>query len=401
LAKIILFLISPFIASVYSVKTLNRKSSYLVFFLFAVFFGLSFSVPSGKTAEFTIDGAAYRDWFEKDIQRTSADFNDKLTKYLSFKGREIGANKDFFFDTASFYISRLTDNYHVMFMFFAAIFAFFALKSFRFFTQEIDFKIGIAIYILTYLFFFNQIFNINGLRFFMAAWIGVYCVFQIFRNENKRFFLLLAFIPIIHVSFWVFTGIVLLAYFFMKYDKFWIALFFISFVFSSLSVEILNSNIDFLPSILKSSAKHYASEEYIEKRSSGSGSIWITRVVDFLIRVYITYLIYLFIKNKELIKNNPKSKNVFLFLLVFMTFINFAMPIPSLGNRYVLLSYPLIAYVWLVSFKNIQYRNVLYLLPLVFCFQIYNQFLVLYPKVLEFDFFVSNPFYLIYIYLNT
>jgi hypothetical protein len=234
LAKIILFLISPFIASVYSVKTLNRKSSYLVFFLFAVFFGMSFSVPSGKTAEITIDGAAYRDWFEKDVQRTSADFNDKLTKYLSFKGREIGANKDFFFDTASFYISRLTDNYHVMFMFFAAIFAFFALKSFRFFTQEIDFKIGIAICILTYLFFFNQIFNINGLRFFMAAWIGVYCVFQIFRNENKRFFLLLAFIPIIHVSFWVFTGVVILAYFFMKYDKFWITLFFISFVFSSL-----------------------------------------------------------------------------------------------------------------------------------------------------------------------
>src|SRR5690606_20800874 len=99
-----------------------------------------------------------------------------------------------------------------------------------------------------------------------------------------------------------------------------------------------------------------------------------------------------------MISVNPKTKNLFSFLLVWMTFVNFTMPIPSLGGRFMLLSYPIIAYIWLVNFKDVKYKKVLYVMPFVFLMSFYGQ-LRLYSLILEPIFYFSSPFYLIYKYL--
>lgn len=180
--KIILFLISPFIAFLYSLRTIKTKSSYVVFFLFCVFFGLSFSVSAGKDEHNRADGASYREKFELYKYVSDSEFYNRFNEYFTF---EEGA-KDYYFDTVAFYVSRVTDNYHIMFMVFAIVFAYFGLKSLRFLTSEPKFDASLSCLILVYLFMINQIFNINGVRFWTAAWIGVYCIFQIFRNGNKK-----------------------------------------------------------------------------------------------------------------------------------------------------------------------------------------------------------------------
>lgn len=107
--KIILFLISPFIAFLYSLRTIKTKSSYVVFFLFCVFFGLSFSVSAGKDEENKSDGASYREKFELYKYVSDSEFYKRFNEYFTF---EEGA-KDYYFDTVAFYVSRVTDNYHI------------------------------------------------------------------------------------------------------------------------------------------------------------------------------------------------------------------------------------------------------------------------------------------------
>jgi|SRR5690554_253922 len=390
--KIILFVISPFLSAIYSIRRMNTKSSYRIFFLFAIFFGMSFTI----SLDHGFDGSAYRGWFE-DYSQTSTNFEyvDGLQGFLTFDE----GKKDYYFDTIAFYISRFTDNYHVMFMFAAIVFAFFALKSLRFLTNEEKFDFSIASLILVYIFMQNDIFNINGLRFWTAAWIGVYSIFQVFRNNNDRYIILIFLTPFFHGSFWIFIAVILMARFLKKFEKTWVILFFASFFIGSIALELLRDASDILPAFMQRMISTYTDAEYVELRTEGgSGFIWVTRLMDFLVRFSINFMVYLFIRNSKMIKANSKTRNLYLFILIWMTFVNFAMPIPSLGNRYFQLAFPIVAYIWMVNFKDVKYKDFLYVLPFVYWLVFYTQF-TRYSQVLDPRFYISSPFYLIYKYL--
>lgn len=390
--KLILFIISPFLSTIYSVRRMNTKSSYRIFFLFAVFFGMSFTI----SLDHGFDGSAYIGWFE-DYSKTPTNFEylDGLEGFLTFDE----GKKDYYFDTLAFYISRFTDNYHVMFMFAAIVFAFFALKSLRFLTKEEKFDFSIASLILVYIFMQNDIFNINGLRFWTAAWIGVYSIFQVFRNNNDKYFILIFLTPFFHGSFWIFIAVVLMARFLRKFEKTWVILFFASFFIGSIALELLRDASDILPAFMQRMISSYTDAEYVELRTEGgSGFIWVARLMDFLVRFSINFMVYLFIRNSKMIKANSKTRNLYLFILVWMTFVNFVMPVPSLGGRYFQLAFPIVAYIWMVNFKDVKYKDFLYALPFVYWFVLYTQF-TRYSQVLEPDFYISSPFYLIYKYL--
>jgi hypothetical protein len=391
--KIILFLLSPILGFIYSLLSMKRKSSYVIFFSTAIIFGLSFTVPSGKSFVSSLDGASYRERFEFFQYLSFSDYLEGLTKFFSFEGV-----KDYYFDTVAFFISRLTDNYHVMFMVFAIIFAYFSLKSFKFLTSENNFKTSLACFILAYLFMINQIFNINGMRFWTAAWVAVYSILQIFRNGDKKYYLLAFVTPLIHGSYWVFIAVLLIGTFTKRFKKLWVILFFISFFVSAVSVELTQSFTNFLPPVFTEMIESYTNPEYIDSRREAIQESNYAKIFHLLVRVYLNIMVWLFIKNSKLVSNNSKTANLFSFLLVWMTFVNFTTPIPSLGGRFATLSYPLITYIWLVNFSTIKYKYVLYIMPLVFSLSIYQQVLY-YSSVLEPAFYYSSPFYLIYKYL--
>ena len=390
--KYCIFLLSPILAFLFSLRTINTRSSYLIFFLCSVFFGLSFTVDESRA----YDSSRYKMEFENYKYITEHEFLQEFIKYVTFNE----GKKDFYFDTVAFYTSRITDNYHVMFMIFAMVFSFFALKSFKFLTSESNFSASIACFILAYLFMTNQIFNINGVRMWTAGWVAVYAIFQIFRNGNRSYFLLLLTTPYFHGSFWVLIGIVVIALLFRQFERVFVIGFFTSFVVGSIAIELLQTTSDLLPVFLQRMVASYTDPEYVELRNQveDSSLSLVRRISETSIRIYVSFLVYLFIKNSKVIKGNVKTRNLYLFLLVFMTFVNFTMAVPSLGGRYLLLTYPIIAYIWLVTFKDKKYQRVLYLMPLVFSWSFFSQ-LVLYRNVLEIDFLVGNPLYLIYKYL--
>jgi hypothetical protein len=185
----------------------------------------------------------------------------------------------------------------------------------------------------------------------------------------------------------------------MRFDKVWVVLFFISFFVGSIAVEILQETSDLLPAFMQRMIASYTDADYIQLRSEGgTGFYWVSKLFSTLVRFYMNFMVYLFIRNSKTIKANPKTKSFYLFLLVYMTFVNFTMVVPSLGGRYMTLAYPLIAYIWLVNFKGVKYQKFLYAMPVVFWFSIYG-WIGMYLTVLEPIFFVSSPFYLVYNYL--
>lgn len=394
--KIFLFIISPFFAFLYSLRTMRTKSSYVVFFLFAVFFGMAFSVPSGTNATFTGDGADYREWFDRYKLIDSYTFINDFEGFLSFDE----GKKDFYFDTIAYYTTRITDNYHVMFMVFAIVFAFFMLKSFRFLTAERNLTFSIAGLILSYWFTSNQIFNINGVRFWTAAWVGIYAIFQIFRNNNKRYWMLLLITPYFHGSFWFFIGVLLLAQLTKRFEKIWVVLFIISFFVSNFAIEAIQYFQDSLPSFMQSMINSYTDTEYVKRITEvGTGYSWVPYTFGILNRIYQSLIIYLFIKNSKTIRENKKTEGIYLFLLVWASVFNFLAFVPALGGRFITFVWPLIAYIWLINFKDVKYQKVLYAMPFLWSWNFFVMLYKEYPSVIGFDFIFSNPFYLIYKYL--
>lgn len=396
--KILLFLVSPFFASLYSLRRIKTKSSCLVFFLTFVFFGMAFSVISGKEGlgGYGFDGEHYRSTFEGFKYVTNWEFVEGFKGFLSFDE----GKKDYYFETVAFYVSRFTDNYHVMFMVVAIIFAFFALKSFRFLIAEEKIDASLSSYILIYLFTFNQIFNINGVRFWTAAWIAVFCIFQIYRNGNKWYLLLALFTPYFHGTYWFFIAVLVIVQIFKRFDRIWVILFFLSFLMSTLAVELIQYFQHYLPTFLLGSVDSYTNADYIEQRQTWSGFGWLGVMFGNFVKIYLNIMVLLFIKHSDEIKANPKIKDLYSFLLIWMTVFNFLMFVPSLGNRYIVLAYPVIAYIWLVHFKGVKYSFMLSLLPIVFAWKIQEQ-IGYYFSVISYDFYFSSPFLLIYNYILT
>ena len=340
IGKLVLFLISPTLSVIYSFKRANTKSSYLIFFLTSVLFGLAFIAETPTLSASYIDSQGYRRQFERYTMLTDSYFLDRLNEYLSYNSKI----KDFYYETITFFVSRVTDNYHFLFMVFAIVFSYFALKSFRFFTSEKSFDSSIVTYILTYLFLFNDIFNINGVRFWTASWIAIYCIFQIIKKENNKYYLLALLTPFVHGSFWLFIAILILHQVSKKFDRFWITMFLLSIVFSNFSLVLVQSFTNtfeaYLPSFILNLTKGYTDINYINSRSEWSGYGWIYVTFDYIKQAYLIGLFLIIMSKRKLVLANPTTKNMYYFFIIWVTCFNFLTAIPSLGGRFLVLSYP-------------------------------------------------------------
>ena len=388
--KIGLFLISPFISFLYSLRNMKAKSSYVVFFLFCVFFGMAFTVGENYTG----DSVRYIQQFKEITNYENSKYFEMLDSYREFDE----GKKDFYFITIAFIVSRITSNYHALFAVLAMFFAFFQLKSFRFLTNEEKFNTSFTVFLLAFIFIFsNSIFHINGVRFWTATWVGVYCIFKIFRNNNKKYFLLAFITPFIHVSFFAYLFVIAIAYFTKKYERFWMVMLLISIPISEVSIGVAQGMESILPPFISKVIRSYTDVQYIEMRQEAS--VWYVQVFRFLEQTIVCILMLFFYQNKKQIKLlAPQAMSIYSFLLVWITFVNFTMAIPSLGVRFFWTSIPFIVYIWLVAFNSKKYRPLLYIFLVCFSYS-FSTVLYRYTQVTELGFYIYNPFYLIYHYL--
>ena len=113
----------------------------------------------------------------------------------------------------------------------------------------------------------------------------------------------------------------------------------------------------------------------------------------FLAQIYVNILFVVMMNNRP--KVLPEStERLYKFTLVFITIVNFIIPVPSLGGRFVVLCYSLVAVLWLNIIGLSRYNYLIYLMPVFMIRKIYvglNLFLYFQAP----SFFFTNPFTLL------
>lgn len=359
--SIILLLISPILGFLDAFQNLKSRQSLITIFLFCLCFGFCFSVGTERY-EGSGDGISMRIEFEDNKDISTSQFFDTISEYFEF---DTGV-QDIYIITISFLVGRFTDNYHFFFLTLAFIFAFFQLQCLKYFVRETNYRYSIICILLTCLFLWNNIFNINGARFWTASWIAIFCVFKIFYDKKWKYILLALCLPMVHASFAVFPIIIGIAYLFKKYKNPLIIVFCISWAFSFFATDFnipAFNNIE-LPFAISRKMDFYTDQDYINSLSQGTGFYWVNILFKFLSRNFIELLILLIALNERYIKD-MKSLNIVRFTYVLAIIANFGMIVPTFGGRFFTANYALVAYSFLVTIGDTKYKQLIYALPFV------------------------------------
>lgn len=388
--KLVTFLICPFISLLIYMGDIKSKSTIALFAGFFILFGLSF-VPVNEDA----DSYRYAEVFNTFSLDPEQNYKHALDVYFGDTGMEQREYKDIYVYTMYYLASKIGGrNIHVLFLLFALVFTFFAVKSFMFIIRNENFKNTLPMYILAFLFLYsNNIFNINGVRFWTASWMAVYFTLKVMIDKKYIYLLGIAALPLVHASmvlYWAFfsiaflfrfTGIPLLS-----------KIFLISFFFGEIGLQLIDVIYDRLPPVFQMLVHNYTETEWGQSRMDGSHDSDLplyAKVFNELPRIYEFILLYLASRKGHLMKN----RGILGFTLAYFSCVNICSIIPSMA-RYFIVGYPLIIYIWVSNFEILKcYTKFLYLMPLAYCYSVF-QWLRNVSSVTEWPLYISNFFHI-------
>ena len=188
LGQIILFLFWPFGSFLISVATLNKTLSKIIFVLFAILYGYSFTFDDASGADNGRMASEYMYISNMTVKNALSYFNET-------------DSHDFFKSSTFIFFSRFTKDPGVVYGFYAGLYAtFFILCISKLFDNYRNKRFASLVTILLFLLYL-RFSSINGVRFWSAAFIYIYGVYKVVYERNLRYLLLLAATPLIHFSF--------------------------------------------------------------------------------------------------------------------------------------------------------------------------------------------------------
>ena len=363
-SRLIVFLINPFAAFLLSIVNIYKRSSRVIIFLWFVLFGFMF-LP------FEVTGDSYR-YYQEFTNYQPYQFSSIIGEYFSFDSNV----KDLYSSFSFWLIKSLTDNYHFLFAFWAIVFGFFYIKSLKYATNLFNNEYKLLSYILILFFMFsNPIYNINGVRFWTASWIGVYCAFKIF-HENKYQYILLALLTIfVHGSFIIYLIILLLGICLQRNYKFVFILYALSFFFTFLSVfDVLDSFRDGLPTFIGNYIDSYMREDVLAEKQKTIDSLPLyARVFHYAPHYFINILCSILLFEHYKRRINLRGSKITIFMLLVLSISNISSLIaPAISVRFIQLSIPIIVVLWMLNIETMsRYKIVVMCIPLVFSYSIY------------------------------
>jgi len=374
------FIIAPFISFIISFFRMKNERNLWVIFFFYLLFGLCFTINE-KTG---FDSIRYVTSFES--INANGTFRDIYASNIICNG-DAG---DVYFPIIAWMAKRIVgNNYHIMFLMFAIVFAFFTVKSIKIFYEAYrPPKYWLYLVAVLLLITNNFIFNINGMRFWTAAWILAYGILQYFVKNNKVGLFLVLVTPLVHSTFLIPIAIFLTSIFIGKAQKVWIILLWLSIPFSFLSIELIPIISSYIPDIYISKFDFYTNSNYIAQRGSGVGFAHLEKflqICKMIVEAFVLYKLYHIKKNN----NNWKYQKLFHFTLIFVTLSNFFSAIPSVG-RYIIVGLPFVMFFIWINLNRKLFIKCLILLSITMSFSILDLFLNKVLPTIPSDFFYSN-----------
>lgn len=358
--KIILSIIYPLGAFLYSWKDLKSRSTYWVFFIFFICYGFCFNAVWEAA-----DSFRYVQDLSSFSINPSENWKEVVRDYFSSQ-----SNTKDIFHYAVFYLTSLLsgNNPRLFFALVAVIFGFFYIRSLRIITEEETYQNTPFFFLLALIFTFsNPCFNINGVRFYTAAWVAVYATFQLLIKKNRIYILLLLVLPLIHGSFYIFLFFFLIAYLVRRFYKVLPYLFFISFFFTDIALHIVPNVSDYLPPFLQIMIFNYTESNEAVARMSHEAAVQealYARILMGIPRYFHVILIFLLVRSREFFKDKM-SKEMLGFILGYGVLVNISSMIPSMIRFWCILM-PLYVYLWVHNSPvMIKYKRILQFYPII------------------------------------
>lgn len=356
-----LLLVNPFLAAVGGFLTIrNRKSLFVIFSWFLVF-GMGLSDLNDLA-----DSYRYIQDFRLACTMDYHQYISMVKEFFTYD-TEI---RDLYVISTNFIVSRFTDNYHYLFLLYAFVFGFFYIKSLELLLRY-PIKNDWVFYSLLFIFCFsNPIFNINGVRFWTAAWVCVYSTLSFILDNRKLLLLLIA--PLIHISSIIWVLLIIIFLLTRKVQEVWVVLFIISSFISAVSyLDILSDNTNNLPPIIQAMIQSYTESDRAQEIMEGGQSPLYATILLNLPGYFRLILSYILIFNLRSITKEKESSTLFSAYLIVGSFVNFTASIPSVGVRFEKLTIPLLVILWAMNYKSLsKHNNLFYFVPVVYAYSI-------------------------------
>ena len=363
IAKWALLLFAPVLSFFVSLYDAYEKNSKVVLILFCGLVGwLMFPYNTD------LDLYAYYEYIRSYGEPNKTAFLGGLSDFLSFDTNV----KDYYFESIVYYVSQVTSNYHFVFLVIGLVYGFFFATAMGIITKEID-DSGDKKYHLTLLFiiFITIPFTyISSVRFWTAAWVAICISLKVFVDKKYYYTLFLPFLVFIHGTFLVFIVlfcITLLIKRIPRINRPLIVLVYLSIPLSFLSIYVGEALYNYLPTPLQHTADFYFSEENLARKSlQGSGYYYVSTIFKSIVTAFKYIMIVLLLNKRWSISD--KYPGIHVLTLLMLAFSLFTMGIPSLGGRFFNVAFPLVVFLWICTFKFNDYKQFVYLTPVVFSF---------------------------------
>lgn len=384
----LLFILAPFLSAAGSIfKAKNERNLWCIFAIY-ILFGICFTI----NIESEFDSVRYVEQFRemnsgnlKDIYLANiihnGDAGDIYFPIMAWIAKEIGGN-----------------NYHVLFGLVAIVFAIFTCKTIKIFYDSTKTNVWWMYSIMVFLLIMNNpVFNINGMRFWTAAWIFAYGLLSYYVERKKSGILWMVITPFVHLTFIFPIIIFIISQISVGLYKFWVLFLFFSVPFSFLSLDLIPFFSDYIPDIYLSKFDFYTNKEYIIERSSGIGFTYLENFLKISLMLWQVYCLYYIYK----VKNQQQTfrlRGLLLFTIIFVSISNFLSAIPSVG-RFIIVGFPFVFYLVWDNLDHNRVRKAFYILPFIMSFSIADMILNKFSLVLPSTFYFSNMPSLILEYL--
>lgn len=362
--KIALFLLNPFLSVIRAIKDIRDGFSHKILYAWFIVFGVGFCAVNEAA-----DSFRYVENFNRECHYSWGEYTDEISEWWTFES----SIKDIYTLSVNFFVGRFTDNYHWTYLIYAIVFGFFYIKSLKVFlkySQRNDWLFYMLLFMFCYS---NPIFNINGARFWTAAWIGVFVGLKLFVEKQYRYLPLLLLMPIIHGSSVIWVALLGIAWLSRYFQNIWIVLFIASsFVSAMTYLPLMDRYTDLLPQFMQNQIWAYTESEMAQERLAGH-SQYGKAYADFLIALpgYFTILLsYLLIINKDKINTSEYKKTLFTVFLSLSAMTNFLSTIPSVG-RFMAMVIPFLVIVWIQNADALKkYNKLFYLVPILYAYSL-------------------------------
>ena len=363
--KLPLFFLNPFLSAIVSLKNIRDGVSHRILYLWFLVFGIGFCAMNEAA-----DSFRYVEEFMMESQYTWGRYLLEVKEWATFESNI----KDIYTLTVNVLVGKFTSNYHWTYLIYAAVFGFFYIKSLKIFLKHQMVKKEIVFYALLFMFCYsNPIFNINGVRFWTAAWIGVYVALNLFVERKYRMIPLLILMPLVHGSSVIWVVIMLAAIILSRFQKVTIGLYLASSFVSAVSyLNILNDYSYMLPQFMQNQIWSYTESEMALERLAGI-SEYGAAYADFLIALpgyFQILLCILLILNRKEIYQNKKAGILMTVMLALAAITNFLSGIPSMG-RFQAFVIPFLVIVWSMNHDILKkYDRYFYAVPILYAYSL-------------------------------